>query len=1037
MTKRFLARLGIGGALALAFGALAALTVLVVVSGFFAARSVTRDIAFVEDARAPASLTSAQAQASLLRMQLHLRGYLVLGDPQDIAQYLVHKESFERHLAALQSLATTWRDDEARQVARLTRDYAQWVQLPQKLFELHDDPLKNREALRLSRLEVQPRRVEVLSQVDALIGPQKEREPSTLNRELLSDLVGFQTSFDAMATNLMAYAASGESSFKLSYGPQLATNAALWRALSEKRASLTPEQRARFDVIAARRAELGELALQIVNLIAGDRAYEDRYLYRTEAAPRAQDMLRLLEALTTREQTGLQADLARARKSLNAASVPAILGGLLAIALAIVLAVGSQRRIVGPVRKLTVMAEQLAAGDLSAAADVESNDDEIGRLAQMINTRLRKEELQQLMASVSDCLWRAEIAPDGTFTHRYISPALERIAGVSPERLLGSPQLWFDRLHPDDRAALVAQFERIKSGATDRIDTEYRIALEDGSLRWVRDSVRAARLGDGRIVLNGVISDITERKHAEEELRARQEMLDLAQKAARAIAFEWRIGAGEGRNRWSPDLEAMYGVPAGSYDGSYESWKKLVHPGDWPSVKAAIEHAMATGDVVAEYRVVHTDGSTRRLQAKGRMLFGADGSPSRLIGFMLDVTEQRHVEEEMKRLERQLTRTQRLEALGTLAGGIAHDFNNILGAILGYGEMALRDVPAGTRMRRDIDSMIVAGERGRALVERILAFSRSGMGERVAVNVEAVVLEALHLLAGTLPANVKVETSLAAGPAAMVGDPSQVHQVLTNLATNAVQAMPDGGRLRVILAVEKVDQRRIATIGLLDPGEYIALTVSDTGCGIAPEVLDRIFDPFFTTKDVAVGTGLGLSLVHGIVAEVGGAIDVASTPGAGSRFTVYLPRRGDAHGAGHRHESDIPRGEDQRILVVDDEEALVDIATRTLQDLGYTPAGFHSSAAALAAFLERPAEFDALVTDERMPGLSGTELIREVRAVRPELPIVMMSGYLSAAALDGNERGADAVLRKPVGRRDLAASLARVLARDAFPAEPA
>jgi CheY-like chemotaxis protein len=249
--------------------------------------------------------------------------------------------------------------------------------------------------------------------------------------------------------------------------------------------------------------------------------------------------------------------------------------------------------------------------------------------------------------------------------------------------------------------------------------------------------------------------------------------------------------------------------------------------------------------------------------------------------------------------------------------------------------------------------------------------------------------------------------------------------------------MSDGGTLRVILALEKVDQRRIATIGLLDPGEYIALTVSDTGCGIAPEVLDRIFDPFFTTKDVAVGTGLGLSLVHGIVAEVGGAIDVASTPGAGSRFTVYLPRRGDAHGAGHRHESDIPRGEDQRILVVDDEEALVDIATRTLQDLGYTPAGFHSSAAALAAFLERPAEFDALVTDERMPGLSGTELIREVRAVRPELPIVLMSGYLSAAALDGNERGADAVLRKPVGRRDLAASLARVLARDAFPAEPA
>jgi signal transduction histidine kinase/ActR/RegA family two-component response regulator len=450
-------------------------------------------------------------------------------------------------------------------------------------------------------------------------------------------------------------------------------------------------------------------------------------------------------------------------------------------------------------------------------------------------------------------------------------------------------------------------------------------------------------------------------------------------------------------------------------------------------VQEALERAHRSGEVAVDYRTVQRQGAVRSLQAKGRMLFDAEGKPARMVGFMLDVTEQRQAEEELKRMEHQLRHGQRLEAMGTLAGGIAHDFNNILGAILGYGEMAMRDAPRGTRLRRDLESIVSAGERGRALVDRILAFSRSGLGDQVAVHVERVVREALDHLSAKLPAGISIDVRLCARRAAMLGDPTQVHQVLMNLATNAIQAMPDGGRLWVSLRTERIEERRVATIGTVGPGELIVLQVADTGSGIAPDMVDRIFDPFFTTKDVGVGTGLGLSLVHGIVTQVGGAIDVSSTPGEGSVFTVFLPHAGEAPEEADVDKSALQRGNRQRVLVVDDEEALMRLTTETLQELGYEPIGFTSSSAALETFRASPQRFDVLVTDERMPGMPGSRLIREVREIRRDIPIVLMSGFIGGTVLtSAREAGADEVLKKPLSARDLASSLARVLqAQDA------
>jgi signal transduction histidine kinase/CheY-like chemotaxis protein len=405
-----------------------------------------------------------------------------------------------------------------------------------------------------------------------------------------------------------------------------------------------------------------------------------------------------------------------------------------------------------------------------------------------------------------------------------------------------------------------------------------------------------------------------------------------------------------------------------------------------------------------------------------------NGKVIRWTGSATDITERKQAEEGLKSMEHKLRLSQRLEAMGTLAGGIAHDFNNILGAILGYGEMAQRDAPEGSRLARDLDNIVIAGERGRALVDRVHAFSRSAVGERAPVHVERVVREALDLVMAKLPPSVTVRAKLHAGAAAVIGDATQVHQVVANLATNAVHAMPDGGTLRIELGVERIEAARGATIGSLAAGEYVVLSIADAGSGIAPEIIDRIFDPFFTTKEVGTGTGLGLSLVHGIVTDLGGGIEVASKVGAGSTFTVYLPRKGNAEEVRDEKDAALPRGHGQRVLVVDDEEPLVQLATRILEELGYTPTGFTSSEAALAAFRADPDSFDAVITDERMPRMPGSVLIREVRGVRGRMPIVLMSGYVGGGLTErAREVGADEVLKKPLSAHDVATGLARVL----------
>lgn len=341
--------------------------------------------------------------------------------------------------------------------------------------------------------------------------------------------------------------------------------------------------------------------------------------------------------------------------------------------------------------------------------------------------------------------------------------------------------------------------------------------------------------------------------------------------------------------------------------------------------------------------------------------------------------------------------------------------------------MAQKGAPENTLLRRQIDNTIAAGQRAKSLVERILAFSRSGVGTRIPVHVQSTVSETLDLLAASLPAGIALKRELLADDAAVMGDPTQIHQVVMNLGTNALQAIKAEGMLEVRLDFTNLDAPLIIATGTLSPGKYVRLAVSDSGIGIEPQVLESIFDPFFTTKDVGVGTGLGLSLVHGIVTDLGGQIDIRSEVGIGTRFTVYLPWHGAVTNAASMAQ-DIPNGNGQTVLLVDDEETLVRLGEEMLAELGYEPVGCTSSRYALETFRSAPDRFDAVLTDETMPGMTGTQMTSEIRKLRSDIPVVLMSGYLGPRlAARARAVGANEVLAKPLASRDIARVLAAVL----------
>jgi CheY-like chemotaxis protein len=379
-------------------------------------------------------------------------------------------------------------------------------------------------------------------------------------------------------------------------------------------------------------------------------------------------------------------------------------------------------------------------------------------------------------------------------------------------------------------------------------------------------------------------------------------------------------------------------------------------------------------------------------------------------------------------MELHLRESQKMESLGTLAGGIAHDFNNILGAIVGYAELTRIQCQEDSKLENYVSQISRAGNRAAELVKQILWFSRQGLEEKKPLETSRVFKEALKLIEATLPANIEIITKISPDLPAILGNETQIHQIVMNLCTNAYHAMKkSSGTLGVSLIAVTIQEHDISSFPDVTPGNYINLLVSDDGCGIPPEVMNRIFEPYFTTKAVGEGTGLGLSTVHGIVKNHGGYIQAQSEVGFGTTFNLLFPVA-ESEAVIETSEKDLLPTGNETILLVDDEKALIDLGRDLLERLGYRVETRASSIDAIEAFKVNPQKYDLILSDITMPKMTGDELARHIKTIQPDIPIILCSGFSNRIdELTLETLGVNAILMKPIIYSELAYTIRQVL----------
>lgn len=521
----------------------------------------------------------------------------------------------------------------------------------------------------------------------------------------------------------------------------------------------------------------------------------------------------------------------------------------------------------------------------------------------------------------------------------------------------------------------------------------------------------------------GIVREEETRRAADKVLRRSEEKYRMLVESANDLIF---IVQDEVVKYANPKAEKVFGCNLAELKS--RPFIEYIHPDDRDMVPAIHrrEQQGEKNENLYSFRAVNENAEDVYLQINSRLTTWK-GRPATII-LARDITELKRAAREKKNLEGQLRQALKMEAIGTLAGGIAHDFNNILAAIVGYADLAKDELPAESRAAKRIDAVLKASNRARDLVKQILAFSRKSEQDRAPLQLHLLVKETLELLRASIPSTIEIHRNIDPHSGYILAEPTQIHQVLMNLCTNAAQAMDEkGGVLFVGLDYLELTEKNLKDEADPHPGLYVRLTVKDTGCGIDPIIMDRIFDPYFTTKEVGKGSGMGLSVVHGIVKSHDGKITVVSKPNQGTTFTVYFPRVEGGTPPEPAGPAPFPSGV-ERILFVDDEEDLIDATTGILTYLGYRVTATTSSLEALALFRSQPDAFDLVITDQTMPEMTGMQLAGELLGVRPDLPIILCTGYSSKvdAGTAGN-LGIRAFAMKPVGQEKLAAMIRQVL----------
>jgi PAS domain S-box-containing protein len=628
-----------------------------------------------------------------------------------------------------------------------------------------------------------------------------------------------------------------------------------------------------------------------------------------------------------------------------------------------------------------------------------------------------EEKYRRIVETAHEGIW----AMDGKYRTTFVNGHMAAMLGYTAEQMLGRPvdSFMFESDLADHAAKMAV---RCKGDST---VYERRFRRKDGTELWAIVSATALSDAGGRFAGSfAMFTNITRRKQSEEENRDSEE---TNRRLVEALTDAILVHSHGVITYVNPAALKLFKANR-QEDLVGKRYLDMVHPDDRTGSVVRLRRNTEEGLVASrrEHRILALDGQPVEVESIG-VPFQHRGE-TQTFGVFRDITERRKSEKEKEKLEGQLRQAQKMEAIGTLAGGIAHDFNNLLGVVMGNAEMLNMREDVDSEITDNVDPILSAAKRAKQLVGQILAFSRQGEQQKLLINLKAIVKETLQFLRASLPATIQLRHYISADAGTIMADPTQMQQILMNLCTNAAHAMEEkGGTLTIELSNAMVAEEETGPDPGIRPGAYVRLVVSDTGHGMTPLVQERVFDPYFTTKGPGKGTGLGLSVVHGIVASHGGMIRLESELGKRTVFRVYFPRVREPAKPDAASAQSLPRGT-ERILLVDDEPALAGICKRMLSFLGYQVEVRTSAVDAFELFGTDPYRFDAVLTDMTMPNLTGLSLSKKILALRPDLPIIMCTGFsdqIDEAAI--RSAGVRALILKPLVLTELATHVRRVL----------
>jgi PAS domain S-box-containing protein len=612
----------------------------------------------------------------------------------------------------------------------------------------------------------------------------------------------------------------------------------------------------------------------------------------------------------------------------------------------------------------------------------------------------------------------------------YISPNVEEIYGYTSDEILAAGnELWISRIHPDDRKAVQMAFHCLFSDKKS-FDIEYRIQRKDGEWIWLHDRANVVAEKDGRQQAYGVFLDVTEVKQKDEALRTSEYWLSNAQ--ALSHIGHWILNPATGSVIGSDELFRIFGLSR--EEATLEAFIEVVHPEDREYDLEHIQRGIDHGeDWNIEHRLICKDGTEKFVNAIGRAIVDDSGKTIQLLGTVQDITVRKREEQEKQHLKEKLLQSEKMEAVGQLAGGIAHDFNNQLAGVIGYADMLREEVSDNPHLSHYVDNIINAARRAADLTNKLLAFSRKGNYLTIPVEIHKIIGEVVSLLRRSIHKNIHIKQELNAKRTIIMGDPTQLQNALLNLALNARDAMPDGGELTFATDITELNEEYCrSNPHEIYPGQYLQISVTDSGTGIDEQTRQHMFEPFYTTKEEGKGTGMGLAAVSGTVKTHKGSINVCSELGRGTTMTMHLPLAIAKIGTQNTDAKRLTAVEGSAcILLIDDEAMLLDMVSVILRNLGYTVYTYTNGAEAVEFYKKEWENIDLVILDMVMPRIGGRAAFRAMRQINPNVVVLLFSGYsVNGEAQAIMEEGVKGFIQKPYNRAELSQVIADILSAE-------